>query len=472
MSNLSNCRHGDLSSTHRLAYPPYRTALAAGLPYLIPHRPPSRTLPLAVLQDDQQEEIDSLQSDFARLRESIRTELGASGVGLPPSQAWTKMVEQPAKVSLLPVQHERTFQPQAEVRRAVFEQPELPPAAEPSFYALRESLLGGRTISHMDERPPANTVRLAHSPAMGGMTFSDDDKPTAPACASADDDASLQSEFESLRAAITSQLRDTTSQGFSAIRPPSFVPQATGRATPAWAAAEADAQPVTRAHVQTVAHDTVVLNARKPGCEGGPSLLTAMDAANAAAESVTAKPPRPATLSSAHFSELFDQSSVAFGYAAMQASLESHRRHYEASRAQIRAAYSLPKEKDATPRAVTSGKPSAPVLATAARGRAPKDGAERTVAMLQEELFRLRKGRWVHACRISPPPSPHPAERHDCLLRFSNLTRLGHLFVAEPLLRAEASSVQGGGAGGRGRGGGRFVNQWHRSRCPIIASSQ
>ena len=96
-----------------------------------------------------------------------------------------------------------------------------------------------------------------------------------------------------------------------------------------------------------------------------------------------------------------------FGYLAMKETLESHKRHYDAARAQIRANHglqkeALPKPKSAPACSVTT-KGSAPVLATASRVRKTQQ-ADESGEVPQEELSKLR-----NVARNNRVPAKKPA---------------------------------------------------------------
>jgi hypothetical protein len=249
------------------------------------------------------EDLGSLAADFSRLRGSIAAELRRVGHDV-------------AVASVPPPPPESAAMPP---------QPPVAPAEDdiPSFYQLRENLVGGVSSAlgaapppksvplKSPQRPPSNTVSIARqSHPQPGM------EPT---------EAALTADFESLHASLTSKLRNAAWEGiraaerravtgspaqrsptrsgasaasfravdddeddeggFSAPPPPSVVARQQGATAQA---AAADIVPNQEAPTA----NTVMLSARKPGAPGGPTVLAALDHKSAVAACKSHAPTR------------------------------------------------------------------------------------------------------------------------------------------------------------------------------------
>ena len=213
-------------------------------------------------------------------------ELGASA-----TRAWSATNEEPANAILLPLRSERLpiIPPMPEVQRSTFAK-EVP---ESSSHSFCESMVGGRNIPNEDEQQQhptartndANTVLLTVTSSQAQQFMNmcrdaeeDDDENMASRGA---EGRSYASEFESVRAAISSQLLDATSQGLAA----------TVRSSDLCNSSSQPAIEEERSNVhaaQCLIPDTVVLSASRPSCAGGPALANSIDAESTAAASVGA----------------------------------------------------------------------------------------------------------------------------------------------------------------------------------------
>lgn len=268
----------------------------------------------------EEEDIESLTADFARLRSSIAAELRR--VGGPqedrPATAFSSVLSE--KQSALPPPPPPVVQSPA--RNAP---PMRPPAplqddeVVPSFYSLRENLLGKVSSSQGALKPPptcnvrtpsqaqrehANTVNLAVQPPQ-------QQHPT-PGGLGAGVGDSMSDEFNALRASITAQLRNAAAEGMGAAA--NLVPPSTAvfddddeyeearppppRAPPVAVTAGSHQQSASvflqrpgaaaehgyaSAPMPPQSGNTVLLSARKPSGVSGPGVITAMDPRSAIA---------------------------------------------------------------------------------------------------------------------------------------------------------------------------------------------
>ncbi|KAL3894676.1 MAG: hypothetical protein SGPRY_013742 [Prymnesium sp.] len=295
---------------------------------------------------------------------------------------------------------------------------ETPSQIESVFYAVHDSLLSG-VVSHYDSDPPPvpetenRTVlqRIKCPPAdctePSGRGGEHEGGREASAALDTCDESSLASQFESLRASIASQLQRTP----AASPPVFFKPDDAGyppvllrEASDSTCALQAEAieeraaptLTIDRPTVCTSAEEnTVLINARKPACEPNPAAANASDAGRLA--SGNARQAVKGKLKKTPRMHLPESSEVVFGYQAMREALESHRRHYEAARSQIRISHGLKPEAAPTkPKAphlcAASTKTSGPTLATATRSRKLPEMGEGSDGV-EGELSKLRAAR-------------------------------------------------------------------------------
>ncbi|KAL1518524.1 hypothetical protein AB1Y20_002813 [Prymnesium parvum] len=340
----------------------------------------------------QEDDIDSLTLDFARLRESIRTELGCTGAASTSRAQPQHYGVPPPRCDSSRGQSARTLASHESAAAAHHHAITRAPACtDPSFHALRDSLLGAPSSGQCDyAAAAANTVKISVAHMQHGQSAPRHDyadPPTPP-------DSSLASQFESLRASIHSQLCNDAA---GAPVPPADAQPAVVRDAPPSAAPLTVPKPA-RAH----GADTVLINARKPACTAGSSVLANLDAARVHALSSGGRPSRSSNPSQTPARRLaredsptieIETSETVFGYLAMKEVLQSQRRQYEAARAQIRTAYGLKKEGVAKPKSPalckSTTKAEGPALATAARAKKVHEASE-SVEVLQEELSKLR----------------------------------------------------------------------------------
>ena len=390
----------------------------------------------ALLAFTSQDDLDALHSDVSRLRASIAEELrrsgnaGAAYVAPPPSrqpvrQAPPAPPPQRGPLTSMPLPSSQPPPPQPAQRMKMDDDDD---DEIPSFQALRASLYGyaPTSVSAAEDMwshfpvPPPNTVHVrAEAPrvsfpgclAEGGA---------AAGAANECSDAALSTNFEELRASISSKLRDASAGMMRA----SGVPLGPDTAfLEPVAETEAEWEPAAAAGVsgQMPTMNTVVLTARKPGglgggmtvvasldrataaCHGaslGPSqrrrvnVTTAGAAASIAAEDAAedAGDPIPtagvcaaraaAAASTTAWREggegVSAQAEMTFGFLAMRSALESHRAHYETARSQLPAVGQFrpnsgvrPPPAAPVPKSMAVLKP--PTLATASRGRPSAD---------------------------------------------------------------------------------------------------
>ncbi len=326
-----------------------------------------------------------------------------------------------------------------------------------SFAQLRENLLGiadaksparpTETVRIVNsDRTPASPGALGRSPARSNNVPYSTIVSNSPHAKETLERASvtLGAEFEALRSSISSKLRGTSAQGMRAAdlrafgapmaptpsaaepapthKPPArslaFVGEGSAAATPA--------HPEPAGSVRPVSNDTVMLSARKPGAAGGPNLITAMDAAQAAAAGDAAgaasAPPigggvgGESTLLRADANAAAKEApTLMFGHLAMEAALESHRRHYEDARSRLPAiaakrptpGVAPPPPPPSKPSRIAAAKP--PKLATASRARPPKvpnyDSAPAPKEELAEQLRSLAPRRGATPSKAARPAS-------------------------------------------------------------------
>ena len=320
------------------------------------------------IMSDVEEDLDSLTNDFERLRESIAAELRRAGGGnsvaakrslpatMPPLAEPPRPPMPPQPVTQQPASMQLCGDGEADDEI-------------PAFHTLRENLLGNVPSSlGMGARMPKqcpetavqaqNTVKIASAPS----------RTIAPNAAG---HAALEHEFQTLHASLAAKLRATSSEGLcaSGVTPPAAVPHPPPPPPP-------PRVPVDSAEARATPLNTVFLSARKPGAQGGPAVVAAMDAGAAATHGAARGPPprqkldvttpgAAATIAQAAAlpSEVGEAATVRlagsdatiasdkpfgfvaastgdemmFGHLAMRAALESHRAHYEVARARLPA---------------------------------------------------------------------------------------------------------------------------------------
>ena len=207
------------------------------------------------------EDIDSLNLDFARLRNSIRAELSTASV---PSQAWIATA------------------------------PEATASAPPAPSA-KEVLENTVTIAVVN--PPADILPKGceGAPNDGGVP-------------------SLKSEFESLRESIASQLRGVGLDDYAAARP------ILRGGLAGFGAAPTEAGVAASAAAADPGTDTVTLNARKPDCIADAALLNAKPVTTPAAVAAVGRAAPRAQAAPEVDMAADPHELLIFGYEAMQAS--------------------------------------------------------------------------------------------------------------------------------------------------------
>ena len=385
---------------------------------------------MAVFNDeDVEDDLEALTSDFSRLRESIAAELrrtagaGASA-SLGVTTAKVQFAGNPAPAPAI--------RPDLPAMRPPMPPPP-PPAGTvtdeeiPAFHALREDLLG---------RVPSNLGMAPHAPlSAAGATACLSNPPPVPLSrggvgASTSDPPSLSDEFQALRASITAKLRATSAEAISAAGPAS-------EATTVFRMAPSSGAPAAAKSYAPPESNTVLLSARKPGASGGPRVLAAMDSHAAALHGSSHGPPqRPrvnvttpgaaATIAAtAEMSDVLprpttthkgvassggggggegeDSSDIMFGYLAMRSALESHRMHYEAARAK------LPPVAQYRPTPGMMPPPAAPKSSSSGGEWSRRSGegrGERGVSSRGRELGVGGREREVGRRKSSLPPAP------------------------------------------------------------------
>lgn len=247
------------------------------------------------LQEPHEDEFNALNRDFARLRESIRAELGYETMVPARQPEHSCMPPAPETVS-----QSQPIQPMS-AAPSHLTHAAAPSPIESVFYAVHDSLLSG-VVSHYDNDPPPvpetenRTVlqRIKFPPTdctePSGRGGEHEGGREASAALDTCEESSLASQFESLRASIASQLQRTP----AASPPVFFKPDDAGyppvllrEASDSMCALQAEAieeraaptLTIDRPTVCTSAEEnTVLINARKPACEPNPAAANASDA--------------------------------------------------------------------------------------------------------------------------------------------------------------------------------------------------